>query len=125
MKSAQRNSAWAWLAILAVICQLGLSLGHMHGQLGGAFDRLAAVTDDGWPAAPAPAGPANPFNHDNGCLVCWAAAMAGAGLIAEPPALLVPAEHLLRHPSARSATWRLVARAAPFNARAPPADPLI
>lgn len=111
----------AWLALFAVAVQLVLSFGHIHKD-----DLLAGGYGNGPVAlklarSSPPELPAGPADQEDFCSICLSVALAGALVVPEPPAIIVP--------SARPETWLpdcipvIVAHEGRvlFQARAPPA----
>ena len=123
MRLSMRHTAITWLALIALISQLLLSLGHVHGA-GSRVSLRTAVQGIQLSQEHAPRAPALPNPHDESCLVCWAASISGSGLIPLSPAVFGPVDLVLRHRPDRAAPWRLIQRAAQFHARAPPSPTL-
>jgi hypothetical protein len=89
----------AWTALIALVLQFALSVGHIHadeiyrhGGMGGSegilIAALASLADEAQPrAADDEDGP----NHDK-CPICLDMAMLGTGAVPAPPALALPHE---------------------------------
>jgi hypothetical protein len=107
---SQRRS-WAWVALLALALQLGLSFGHVHGiATAGSVAALAAS------AAPSETGD----HSDDYCATCAVLALLTGGQTATapvvvPPLALASADITIALQTARTGTPR-----AAFNSRAPP-----
>ena len=107
----------SWLALIALVINLGLSFGHIHAINGGQRNTLIAAV--------APSDSGQTGHHDDGladdrCPICMAASAIGNAMAATAPAL--------PHPVAYVAVDRLVEPTlalveqpkAAFRSRAPP-----
>jgi hypothetical protein len=80
------QTSGAWLALLALLVQIAVSFGHVHG------DDLAPVLAERGPgaspltSAPHPGSP--PTDHDF-CAICACIALAGSLVLPKPPAIVV------------------------------------
>jgi len=78
----------SWLALIALVINLGLLFGHVHG-VGGAVtgDRATLVAAVATPAGQANQGQPTDTHADYLCPICVAAATLGSALAAAPPAV--------------------------------------
>lgn len=114
----------SWLALVALLLQIVLSFGHVHGL--GAFgaahggDALAAATSPSEPPGSDPDGDRD--GHHDVCAICATLALVQGGLAATPPALPLPNVFSSSKQSCgtRAATPAGLTTSA-FQPRAPPA----
>jgi hypothetical protein len=85
----------AWLALLGLTIQIGLSAAHfvihpdhLLGRLVAVGPKAAAATSDRGPASPLPGKPATPDQDD--CPICLGLLLSGTFVLADPGLALVP-----------------------------------
>lgn len=100
------------MALLALVLQLGLSFGHVHGLHA---DRAAAWTVAGQPNA----GPANSDDGDY-CATCAILAMLSGAQTASAPAVVLPVTVPSASRLAPPETILFETRRTAFRSRAPP-----
>jgi hypothetical protein len=77
-----------WLALIALVINLGLSFGHFHAIDGKAFGRgIAAAASIASPDDSQKQGPPDDSHADYLCPICMAATAMGNALASTPPAL--------------------------------------
>ncbi|MDF3811717.1 MULTISPECIES: hypothetical protein [Rhodopseudomonas] len=104
------------LALFALALQLVLSFGHFHG-----LDVAAtAVAQAGSAMAPAQPTPDHHQDSVDLCAICVTMAMAGAAMIATPPALALPPPFALRRFAAAAGRAEPNTARNAFQPRAPP-----
>jgi hypothetical protein len=109
---SQRRT-WSWIALLALILQLGLSFGHVHGLHA---DRAAA-----WTVASQPdTSPASSGDDGDYCATCAILAMLSGAQTANTPVFVLPAALGSAEVAALPQAARTVLRRAAFHSRAPP-----
>ncbi len=93
MTTSQTRFGLVWLTLVAFSVQLAVVVLHHHHHPVGVFGPCGA-RDNGGPlravAASVHAFPICPVNDNDGCVLCWAAAMA-ANTLAPPPFPELPA----------------------------------
>ncbi len=109
-RSQRRN--WGWMALLALVLQLGLSFGHVHGLHA---DRAAA-----WTVAQPDAGPASGDNDGDYCATCAILAMLSGAQTASAPVFILPVALVSAEIAAVPQAARVILRRAAFHSRAPP-----
>jgi hypothetical protein len=113
----------AWLALLALALQLGLSFGHFHARDFAGY--TAAGTGKGWHSAPGLLATslkqAKPADDEDRCPICFSAFLLGNSFVphAAQPSLLTPFVDI-HHVIPRDFARTVEARRAPFQSRAPP-----
>jgi hypothetical protein len=117
----------ARLALLALLVQLALSFGHVHGFAPQAASATQSVLPADHAADSKAKPPSAPSKHDSDqttdiCAICAVMAMAGTVLLATPPILLLPdaVEILQQITDAEFAHLKSTGTA--FQPRAPPAS---
>jgi hypothetical protein len=116
---AQRRQ-WTWVALFALVLQLGLSFGHVHGLSG---QEPAAITTTTTAAADGAA----PVKHQDGgdsdndyCAICAVTAMLSGAQVASAPILALPVVLVsVEQPVSSDEIVDEPARAS-FRSRAPP-----
>ncbi|MDO9562298.1 MAG: DUF2946 domain-containing protein [Bradyrhizobium sp.] len=121
----------ARLALLALALQFGLSFGHFHaGDAQAATPESHAVTTQSDFSASTASPDANhptESHHDSGhhpgedCAICAIIALAGTGLSATPPGLLLPQADVFPYRVTDAAFADLNPVGLAFRPRAPPA----
>jgi hypothetical protein len=116
----------AWLALLALTLQLGLSFGHFHARdFAGSIDYAKVDTAKGWHG---PSGlvattlkRAKLADDDDYCPICFTASLLGNSFVphAAQPSLLAQFVDI-HHAIARDFDRIVDTRRAPFQSRAPP-----
>jgi hypothetical protein len=110
----------AWLAVFALVCQLGLSFGHVH---------LGRLTADVWAGGESNGDipPARPQSQQRDsslprsfCAICANIALAGSLVFPAAPKILVPIPLTQTLVWAQAATEIVSLERLTFNARAPP-----
>lgn len=118
MRHLRRSSSLGYLALVALAAQLVVSFGHIHAPRTPDANLALACRTFFAPAAGENCPPLKSPRDD--CAVCWTVALAGALVLPDPPALVLPApeieSRLAHHRSAHVA----VLRTAAFDARGPP-----
>ena len=78
----------AWLALLALLVQIAVSFGHVHGD-----DLLPVLADQGTGASPLTSAPRNdpgsPATDHDLCAICACIALAGSLVLPQAPAIVV------------------------------------
>ena len=112
-----RRRATAWLALLSLALQLGLSFGHVHGLSG---DHPAPSLTAAGISQPAPSKNDTGDRDDDYCAICAVLALLSGGQTATAPTLALP----VAVPSAAindvAGPVRAGVFASAFNSRAPP-----
>jgi Protein of unknown function (DUF2946) len=107
----------AWLALLALLVQIAVSFGHVHGD-----DLVLAERGTGTPPlTSAPRNdPASPSTDHDFCAICACIALAGSLVLPQPPAIVVAI--VLQRSVLADRVLLLVSTDQPrhFQARAPP-----
>jgi hypothetical protein len=120
------------LALFALVLQFALAFGHSHGfsaqaaapasvaAVGFNADSGSDPRDTDATSSASPAGQHNDQQPADACAICAVMALAGAGLVAPPPILLLPQalDFLYLATDAEFLHLRFVGAA--FQARAPP-----
>jgi hypothetical protein len=122
MKRSRTRFGLVWLTLVAFSVQLGVAVLHHHSERGLGIAARAMTAGLCAPSSQGPCVPA-PHNDNDGCVLCWAAAVA-ANSLAPPPLPVLPV------PSAvvrvRVSTFDSVAvrplHRDNFQARGPPSD---
>ena len=119
-RSNIRNGAK--LALLALLVQLALSFGHVHGLAPQASATQSVLTAD-TKAKPQPA----PAKHDSDqttdvCAICAVMAMASTMLFSAPPILLLPDAVQIPQRITDAEFAHLISAGTAFQPRAPPAS---
>jgi hypothetical protein len=109
---SQRRT-WGWMALLALVLQLGLSFGHVHGLHA---DRAAAWTVSTQPDA----GPASSGDDGDYCATCAILTMLGGAQTASTPVFVLPVALVSAEIAAVPQAARVILRRAAFHSRAPP-----
>lgn len=107
----------SWLALIALVINLGLSFGHIHAISGGQRNALVVAV--------AAADGGQPGQHDDGladdrCPICMAASAFGNALAAAAPALPHPVAHVLVDRAVEPTLAFVEQPKAAFRSRAPP-----
>ncbi|WP_442237614.1 hypothetical protein [Rhodopseudomonas pseudopalustris] len=114
----------SWLALVALLLQIVLSFGHVHG-----LAEFADAPSHAALAAAAPTSPAEPpGSHPDGdhhgapdlCAICATLALVHAGVAATPPALPLPALAGSADSCALPVPAHAALKTAAFQPRAPP-----
>jgi hypothetical protein len=114
---AQRRSA-AVVALLALLLQLALAFGHVHGlRVGEPAAVAAAVTTGG---ASGSTQPGRDHQHDDYCAVCAVQALLGGATVAAPPALALPVASPSVGVASAPVAIRVAFQQTAFHSRAPP-----
>jgi hypothetical protein len=113
----------ARLALLALLVQLALSFGHIHGFAPQAASATQSVLPVDHAAKPQPA----PSKHDSDqtndiCAICAVMAMASTVLFSAPPILLLPDAVEILHWITDAEFAHLKSAGTAFQPRAPPAS---
>jgi hypothetical protein len=113
----------ARLALLALLVQLALAFGHVHGLM----PQVAAATQSTLPADHAANPQPTPSKHDSDhpadvCAICAVMAMASTVLFAAPPILLLPDAVQILHRITDAEFAHLKSTGTAFQSRAPPAS---
>jgi hypothetical protein len=121
MGKTKKRLGLVWLTLFAFSVQMAVAVLHHHVARGSGLAARAMTAGMCAPTQRQPCAPANPLQQDNdGCVLCWATAVAASSLTPQVPELPVPqtvrAERLL--PLERESV-RQVHRVH-FQARAPP-----
>jgi len=112
-----RRRPAAWLALLALALQLGLSFGHVHG-IGADHPVVSVVAAGANQAAPSRT---NPGDHDDDyCAICAVLALLNSAQTAAAPVLAPPVAVVSCEIECVSTPLRIGAFAAAFRSRAPP-----
>ena len=115
----------ARLALLALLVQLALSFGHVHGFVPPAASATQSVlpTDHAAKAKPQPA-PGKPDSDQSTdvCAICVVMAMASTVLFSAPPILLLPDAVQIIHRITDAEFAHLKSAGTAFQPRAPPAS---
>jgi hypothetical protein len=118
-------ASWVWrrpiavLAAVALLLQIALSFGHMHGlDTASANHPVAAALDAGGSGQPQhPDGDDHESRH---CAICAILALLSGAQTAAAPVLAVPALPAAARVAGEAAILRLLARHDAFRSRAPP-----
>jgi hypothetical protein len=78
--------SWGWMALLALVLQLGLSFGHVHGINADHPAAALAATDQ---AGDPPAGNGEPNDADY-CAICAILALLTGAQVANAPVMALP-----------------------------------
>jgi hypothetical protein len=78
----------AWIALLALAVQLGLSFGHVHAAGEDEYRAHGLALGACRASAEHPC-PRSPAHHHDSCAICWAMMIAGSLVHPAPPALPV------------------------------------
>jgi hypothetical protein len=82
------QTSGAWLALLALLVQIAISFGHVHGD-----DLVPVLAERGTGASPPTSAPRNdpgaPATDHDFCAICACIALAGSLVLPQPPAIIV------------------------------------
>jgi Protein of unknown function (DUF2946) len=113
------QTSGAWLALLALLVQIAVSFGHVHGD-----DLVPVLAERGTGASPLTSAPRNdpgsPATDHDFCAICACIALAGSLVPPQPPAIVVAI--VLQRIVLAERALLLVSTDQPrhFQARAPP-----
>ena len=114
-----RQKSGAWLALLALLVQIAVSFGHVHGD-----DLVPVLAEQGTGASPLTSAPWNdpgsPSTDHDFCSICACVVLAGSLVLPQPPAIVVAI--VLRRVALADRVLLLVStdQHRHFQARAPP-----
>lgn len=127
-----RKLAVAWVALLALACQLVLTYGHVHfgatgsgnysfGELGAGLVATALVSDRGHVSGdPSEPQQKSPNGLPDFCAICASIGLAGTLVVPEAPVIGAPTSSIHTLPWPLAAVEPVSFDHLPFNARGPP-----
>lgn len=114
----------SWLALVALLLQIVLSFGHVHGLAEFADANGHAALAAAAQASPAEPPGSDPDDHHHGapdlCAICATLTLVHAGVAATPPPLPLPALAGSADSRALPALAHAALKATAFQPRAPP-----
>jgi hypothetical protein len=117
----------AWLALLALTLQLGMSFGHFHARdfAGASIDYAKVDAAKGWHGPPglvaATLKRAKLADDEDYCPICFSASLLGNSFVPHAVQPLLLAQFAdVSHAIAREFDRAVGSRRAPFQSRAPP-----
>jgi hypothetical protein len=113
-----RSRLGGWAALAALILQLVLSFGHVHGEAFIHASEIAALSVDGSDGKQ-PESPAAPHDH-NYCSIYAVLSLLTGAQTADAPALTMPAVAAAVTVVAEPGTVRAIFGRTAFQSRAPP-----
>lgn len=108
---------WGWVALLALVLQLGLSFGHVHGLDAEPSGKAAASVAHG---GTNPSKPDTGDHDDDYCAICAIMAMLSGAQTASAPALASPISLASAETAASPETIDIASTPSAFRSRAPP-----
>lgn len=115
LRSARRT--WGWVALLALVLQLGLSFGHVHAlNAEPSGTALASVAHGGTN----PSKPDTGDRDDDYCAICAIMAMLSGAQTASAPALALPISLPCTEIAASPKAIDIASTPSAFRSRAPP-----
>lgn len=119
-----RSRTWSkvvWLTLVAFSVQLAVAVLHHHSDRGLGIQSRAMTAGMCAAASRLPCLPAAPHSHDNdGCVLCWATAVAANTLVPAPPDLPAPAKVTILRLGTFDLLPPAVVHRDNFRARGPP-----